>query len=515
MKFRKWHQWILIVQSSPSILAHKYIRSMLSTCTKELAVTLCLQLVHNNWFIKIRNSDWLSWLHARLDQLEYVDLNEVTIKNRLEFYCSMEAVSGDECALSLQDIIQTPTTNDPAEVLQKIQSQWSAMTNSERILLSKIITGKWIAPFQLKDLAEGLREFFNCPPLFLQHALLNSKDAITFYNTLEKWSSERTLTHIIANDLYQDPPIIDGSIPMNQPITIEPEWYGKRIIVMKGEQNNLIIDNENKIISQYLPEWIDWANKLEKNTIVKGVFLAISDKGIDVKSSVSNRFQKKKLTSSFIKKHPLTLCVTEIILLPKSKQDSIISSINISDYSKWIAAWGHQYPIIATQTIDLDQYQQPDFWSSMHFWHVRSLLIKSSEIPPQWIRVQAPRQFIKAVLLYVDFGRFDQSTFLPKLSLGLRRGEDYIVAIHCQEELPDEVTEEIKTYIKLNKIERFGSVVSVKPGLVIEVSYERVERNKRRKIGLEVIGVSFVHLHREAHLSEVDRLNLLLEVVSD
>ena len=79
----------------------------------------------------------------------------------------------------------------------------------------------------------------------------------------------------------------------------------------------------------------------------------------------------------------------------------------------------------------------------------------------------------------------------------------------------DEELKRLDKWVRDNTVERFGPVRAVKPGLVLEVAFDAVQRSKRHKSGL---AMRFPRIHRirwDKPAAEADRVEALEKLVEE
>lgn len=113
---------------------------------------------------------------------------------------------------------------------------------------------------------------------------------------------------------------------------------------------------------------------------------------------------------------------------------------------------------------------------------------------------------IKAALIYTSqidytFAVWDREMLIP-----IVKTRDGIVA---EEHLL------IRRYASKNIRERFGPVNSINPGLIYEISFEKVERTKRRKSGVKLISPRVVKRCDDVSLESVDHLERVQSFITE
>ncbi len=123
---------------------------------------------------------------------------------------------------------------------------------------------------------------------------------------------------------------------------------------------------------------------------------------------------------------------------------------------------------------------------------------------------------VQAVLMYVERGTGMHYWSYTQLTAGVWKGEELVPIAKVGGGLSKEEIAFIEAFVDESTVERFGPVVSVKPGVVIEIEFEGVEPAVRRKAGIALRSPRIVRLCRDAgpeSAARLDTLTALVEII--
>jgi DNA ligase-1 len=123
---------------------------------------------------------------------------------------------------------------------------------------------------------------------------------------------------------------------------------------------------------------------------------------------------------------------------------------------------------------------------------------------------------VDAVMIYAMRGHGRRANLYTDYTFAVWDGDQLVPFTKAYSGLTDDEIREVDRWVKLNTLERFGPVRSVKPQLVFEIHFEGINRSTRHKSG---IALRFPRMHRwrkdktAAEANTLNDLNALLKLV--
>ena len=115
-----------------------------------------------------------------------------------------------------------------------------------------------------------------------------------------------------------------------------------------------------------------------------------------------------------------------------------------------------------------------------------------------WFKWKRDALTLDTVLMYAQRGHGKRSSFYSDYTFGAWRegegGQPELVPVgKAYFGFTDEELKRLDKWVRDNTVERYGPVRAVKPGLVLEVAFDAVQRSTRHKSGL---AMRFPRVHR-------------------
>jgi DNA ligase-1 len=125
-----------------------------------------------------------------------------------------------------------------------------------------------------------------------------------------------------------------------------------------------------------------------------------------------------------------------------------------------------------------------------------------------------PKAFtLFAVLMYVSAGQMGSRGGGMEYTFAVRNGSGFVTVAKTKGNLEEAEQKQLDAFIKQNTLERFGPVRNLKPELVFEIAFEKVQRSARHKSGLVLQAPRMIKWHRNLSLAEVQHLDDLKALI--
>jgi DNA ligase-1 len=114
---------------------------------------------------------------------------------------------------------------------------------------------------------------------------------------------------------------------------------------------------------------------------------------------------------------------------------------------------------------------------------------------------------VDAVMIYAMRGHGRRANLYTDYTFAVWDGEQLVPFTKAYSGLTDEEIREVDRWVKLNTLERFGPVRSVKPQLVFEIAFEGINRSTRHKSGIALRFPRMARWRKDKVASEANTLN--------
>lgn len=110
-----------------------------------------------------------------------------------------------------------------------------------------------------------------------------------------------------------------------------------------------------------------------------------------------------------------------------------------------------------------------------------------------WFKWKRDALTFDAVLMYAQRGHGKRSSYYSDYTFGAWAGDRLVPVGKAYFGFTDEELLELDRWIRTNTVNRFGPVLEVRPGLVLEVAFDSVHRSSRHRSG---VAMRFPRVHR-------------------
>lgn len=421
------------------------------------------------------------------------------------------------------DFLKYAGTLTPGEKRALISQKWLQMTADERFVFNKLIMGG----FRI-GVSEGL----------LHRAIATaegiSQDAVALaltgdWNPAETtWKALFNRSADARNNLKPYPfclayPLEDTPESLG-PVSdwlIEYKWDGIRGQLIRRGESFALWSRGEELISESFPELTEAAAHLPASVVLDGEIIPVMNDGsVAPFHTLQPRLGRKKVTKSLIEKYPVRFRVYDVLeaegedmrALPAAERRATLERI-LSDCSHPLIDVS---PLITAHT--WEQAAQHRAEASRH--GSEGLMLKHKTSPyhtgrkrGDWWKWKVDARTVDAVLIYAQRGHGRRANLYTDYTFAVWAGDALVPFTKAYSGLTDEEIKEVDKFIRLNTLEKFGPVRSVKPELVFEIAFEGIQPSNRHKAGVALRFPRILRWRRDKKVHEADTLESLLLMV--
>jgi len=130
-----------------------------------------------------------------------------------------------------------------------------------------------------------------------------------------------------------------------------------------------------------------------------------------------------------------------------------------------------------------------------------------------WWKYKVDPMQLDAVLIYAKGGSGRRAGLYTDYSFALWKDQELIKFASAYSGLTNIEIKELDKWIRKNTIEKFGPVRSLKPEMVFEISFEKIQISKRHKSGIAVRFPRITKWRKEKKIYEADSLDNAYELM--
>ncbi len=325
--------------------------------------------------------------------------------------------------------------------------------------------------------------------------------------------------------------IADGFKAVGKPCAVEYKYDGFRLIIHKDKDNVTLYTRRLENVTKQFPEVQEYVKKY-----VKGESFIIDSEavGYDKKTKeyrefqhISQRIRRKHKIQEILDKLPVEINVFDILYYngeslmnkPFKERTKILRKV----------VKKHPYKIIPSKQIIIsDEKKATEFYKSALKENQEGIMMKNLDAKYQpgrrvghMLKLKPEERDLDLVITGAEYGTGKRSGWLSSFIIsckGKKKGEYLEVGkVSTGVKEKESASEENITYEELTKkllpliIKEKGKTVSIKPKLVVAVTYQEIQKSPNYESGWALRFPRFTALRPDKPLSEIADINEIVE----
>lgn len=435
--------------------------------------------------------------------------------------------------LRLGDVVETLQTARPADVPEMIAGWLDALD----------VTGRWAL---LKLLTGGLRVGVSARLAKTALAAVGGIDVAEIeelwhaieppYIDVFSWLEKRAPRPAIGDRPTYRPmmlahPIEDAELAALDlfRFQIEWKWDGIRVQIAAARGGLKLFSRTGDDISAAFPDVAGaLAASLLQDSVIDGELLVLRGHDVAPFNDLQQRLNRKTVTKKQLESHPAHVRLYDALVL--EGQDLRAQSLDARRQA--LEAWHARVRPDRTSLSEVlvvpshDELQR--IWRETRANGIEGLMLKRRDSvyvggrpKGDWWKLKRAALTVDCVLMYAQRGSGKRSSYYSDYTFGTwtqpdLAGDQQLVPVgKAYSGFTDEELLALDRWIRAHTTERFGPVLAVEPGLVLEVAFDAVQRSPRHKSG---VALRFPRIHRirwDKPAAEADRLETLVGMIGE
>jgi DNA ligase-1 len=288
----------------------------------------------------------------------------------------------------------------------------------------------------------------------------------------------------------------------------EWKWDGIRVQLAAAPGSRRLFSRSGDDIGAAFPDLLEAA---DFHAVLDGELLVARDGEVAPFNDLQQRLNRKKVTAKMLTRYPAHLRLYDILF--EGGED--LRALPFDARRKRLDAW---YAKARPARMDLSPLLDFASWGEMLKRADSAYLAGRPKGP--WFKWKRDALTLDTVLMYAQRGHGKRSSFYSDYTFGAwRPGEDgapeLVPVGKAYFGFTDEELKRLDKWVRDNTVERYGPVRAVRPGLVLEVAFDAVQRSTRHKSGL---ALRFPRVHRirwDKPAAEADEVVTLEQMLED
>ena len=304
---------------------------------------------------------------------------------------------------------------------------------------------------------------------------------------------------------------------------VEWKWDGIRVQVVCGRGETRLYSRTGDDISQAFP---DVVGAWQSEGVFDGELVVMCGGEVAPFSALQARLNRKTVTRRMLAEAPGHVRLYDVLMLGAEDLRALPFEERRARLEDWHAA-ASRGPFDLSPLVPVaDKATLEERWRSVRGNAIEGLMLKRRASPylagrpkGHWYKWKRAALTIDCVLMYAQRGAGKRSSYYSDYTFGCWStpdgdGEPELLPVgKAYFGFTDAEMIEIDRFIRDNTVERFGPVRRVRPGLVLEIAFDAVQRSGRHKCG---VAMRFPRIHRirwDKPAAEADRLEALVALI--
>jgi DNA ligase-1 len=405
-----------------------------------------------------------------------------------------------------------------------IVSAWHSMTQSERFVFNKLITGGFRIGVSQKTMVNALAKTVELEPSVIAHRISGNWDPVTT-NFNELLSEEATaLDHSKPYPFYLAYALEEDVNNLGNPDEWQAEWKwdGIRGQLIKRNNELFVWSRGEELMTEKFPEYFTLNQLLPNGIAVDGEIIPSREGRPLPFALLQTRIGRKNVTKKQLTETPITFFAYDLLEYDgiDIRESTLIERRILLE--KVVAHTNHEALLLSPVILFSTWNELTNLRTQSRNRGSEGIMLKRKNSSYQvgrkrgdWWKWKIDPLVIDAVMIYAQKGHGRRSNLYTDYTFAVRDGDQLVPFAKAYSGLTDKEFAEVDYFVKRNSLEKFGPVRTVKPELVFEIAFEGIASSNRHKSG---VALRFPRINRwrkdknAGEINTLDDLKKMLEI---
>ena len=399
-----------------------------------------------------------------------------------------------------------------------ILRSWQTMTQAERFVFNKLITGNFRIGVSQKTMVNALAKTIHLDPSIIAHRISGNWDPLT--TSFEDLLSEHAVTtdHSKPYPFYLAYAIEDEVTSLGEPHQWQAEWKwdGIRGQMIKRNDELFVWSRGEELMTEKFPEYHSLKNHLPNGIVLDGEIIP-SENGRPLPFALlQTRIGRKNITKKQLTEAPITFFAYDLLEYEGNDIRETMLAERRTLLEKIVGETNHSAlllsPVISFTTweeLANLRMQSRNIGSEGIMLKKKDSIYQVGRKRGDWWKWKIDPLVIDAVMIYAQKGSGRRSNLYTDYTFAVRDGDKLVSFTKAYSGLTDQEFAQVDAFVKRNSLEKFGPVRTVKPELVFEIAFEGIAASNRHKSG---VALRFPRINRWRKDKPVDEINTLADL---
>ena len=426
--------------------------------------------------------------------------------------------TGSDASFPLHHYLETLISiekEDEAVRKQFITRSWESMTQAERFVFNKLITGNFRIGVSQSTIVNALAKTVNLDSSVIAHRISGNWDPMT--TSFAELLSEHTISTDYSKPypFYLAYAIEDEVHTLGKPGEWQAEWKwdGIRGQMIKRNGDLFVWSRGEELMTEKFPEYHVLKNHLPNGVVLDGEIIP-SENGKPLPFALlQTRIGRKNITKKQLIEAPITFFAYDLLEFEGNDIRESFLAERRTLLEKIVKQINHP-ALLLSPVISFTSW---DELTSLRL-HSRNMgsegiMLKRKQSIYQvgrkrgdWWKWKIDPFVIDAVMIYAQKGHGRRSNLYTDYTFAVKDGDKLVSFTKAYSGLTDKEFSQVDQFVKRNSLEKFGPVRTVKPELVFEIAFEGIAASNRHKSG---VALRFPRINRWRKDKTVNEINTI------
>ncbi len=415
----------------------------------------------------------------------------------------------------------------------KIKNMWETLPEDNHLIFNKILTGTFRVGVSIGLITKSISKLINIDEEIISHRLMgNFEPSIDSYKFLVNKNinlqelNSKPFPFLLANTIEDK--IFKHSINDFQ---FEWKYDGIRMQLIKRSGNISLWTRGQELVNESFPELVEKMSHIKDDFVLDGELLVWNFKEQIARdfSLLQKRINRKSPTRSIKIKYPIIFIAYDLLEINGRDIREIKLENRRIELEKYFSKWQNKTENNIFDIFKICDLIFPKDWPDALTYKEKSrenntegLIIKkktsiysSGRKKGIWWKYKVDPMQLDAVLIYAKGGSGRRAGLYTDYSFALWKDQELIKFASAYSGLTNIEIKELDKWIRKNTIEKFGPVRSLKPEMVFEISFEKIQISKRHKSGIAVRFPRITKWRKDKKINDADSLENAYELMKN
>ncbi|WP_207533520.1 ATP-dependent DNA ligase [Desertivirga arenae] len=412
---------------------------------------------------------------------------------------------------------------------------WSSMTQQERFVFNKILTGSFRIGVSQSLIVKALSEISGLQASTITHRIMGNwnPDTFSFYDLIQEQDASDDLSRPYpfclayaiqeTSDKQKTAEEIEADLGDPGEWQAEWKWDGIRAQAIHRQGKIFIWSRGEELATDKFPELHPFLYDLPAGTVLDGEAICFVDGHPMPFNVLQTRIGRKNLSKKILAESPMAFiaydCLEfagdDIRSMPLAHRRSVLERLHILTEHKDIfrispvvnfSNWKDLY--------DLRLKSRDNYAEGFMLKRLNSVY-QTGRKRGDWWKWKVDPLSVDAVMIYAQKGHGRRADLYTDYTFAVWDGDKLVPFAKAYSGLTDKEIKQVDYFIKRNTLEKFGPVRTVKPELVFEIGFEGINKSSRHKSGVALRFPRILRWRQDKKIEEADSIEVLKSMLGD